>query len=31
MPLAAIGMEFSMRITQALRRPAADFVYAAQW
>jgi hypothetical protein len=27
----ATGMELAMRITQALRRPAADFVYAAQW
>ncbi len=27
----AIGMELAMRITQALRRPAAAFVYAAQW
>jgi len=25
------GMELAMRITQALRRPAADFVYAAKW
>jgi hypothetical protein len=24
-------MELAMRVTQALRRPAADFVYAAQW
>jgi len=27
----ATSMELAMRITQALRRPAADFVYAAQW
>jgi hypothetical protein len=27
----ATGMELAMRITQDLRRPAADFVYAAQW
>lgn len=27
----AIGMELAMRITQALQRPAADFVYAADW
>jgi len=27
----ATGMELAMRITQALRRPAADFVYAANW
>jgi hypothetical protein len=27
----AIGMELAMRVTQALRRPAADFIYAAQW
>jgi len=27
----AIGMELAMRLTQALRRPATDFVYAAQW
>ncbi|HEX8814541.1 MAG TPA: hypothetical protein VF753_03485 [Terriglobales bacterium] len=27
----AIGMRLAMRITQALRRPAADFVYAADW
>jgi hypothetical protein len=25
------GIETAMRITQALRRPAADFVYAAKW
>jgi len=27
----AIGMGLAMRITQALRHPAADFVYAADW
>jgi len=27
----AAGMSLAMRITQALRRPAADFVYAADW
>jgi hypothetical protein len=27
----AIGLELAMRITQSLRRPAADFVYAAKW
>ncbi len=27
----ATGMALAMRITQVLRRPAADFVYAAQW
>jgi hypothetical protein len=27
----ATGMKLAMRITQALRRPAADFVYAAKW
>ena len=27
----ATGMRLAMRITQALRRPAADFVYAADW
>jgi hypothetical protein len=27
----ATGMELAMRITQALRRPAADFVYVAEW
>jgi len=27
----ATGMVLAMRITQALRRPAADFVYAADW
>ena len=27
----ATGMGLAMRITQALRRPAADFVYAADW
>lgn len=27
----ATSMRLAMRITQALRRPAADFVYAAQW
>ena len=27
----AIGMQLAMGITQVLRRPAADFVYAAQW
>jgi hypothetical protein len=27
----AIGMTLAMAITQVLRRPAADFVYAAQW
>jgi hypothetical protein len=27
----ATGMALAMRITQALRRPAADFVYAADW
>jgi hypothetical protein len=27
----ATGMELAMEITQALRRPAADFVYAADW
>ena len=25
------GMRLAMRITQALRRPAADFVYVAEW
>jgi hypothetical protein len=27
----ATGMRLAMRITQALRRPAADFVYLAEW
>ena len=27
----ATNMELAMRVTQALRRPAADFVYLAQW
>jgi len=27
----ATGMSLAMRITQALRRPAADFVYIAEW
>lgn len=27
----AISMRLAMRITQALRRPAADFVYVAEW
>lgn len=27
----ATGMRLAMRITQALRRPAADFVYVADW
>lgn len=27
----ATGMGLAMRITQALRRPAADFVYIAEW
>ena len=27
----AIGMRLAMRITQSLARPAADFVYAADW
>ena len=27
----AISMRLAMRITQALRRPAADFVYIAEW
>lgn len=27
----ATGMNLAMRITQVLRRPAADFVYAADW
>ena len=27
----ATGMGLAMRISQALRRPAADFVYAADW
>lgn len=27
----AINMRLAMRITQALRRPAADFVYVAEW
>jgi hypothetical protein len=27
----AIDMELAMPITQALGRPAADFVYAARW
>jgi hypothetical protein len=27
----ATGMTLAMRITQALRRPAADFVYPADW
>jgi len=27
----ATGMGLAMRITQAMRRPAADFVYAAEW
>jgi hypothetical protein len=27
----ATGMKLAMRITQALHRPAADFVYAARW
>lgn len=26
-----IGMRLAMRITQSLHRPAADFVYAAEW
>jgi hypothetical protein len=27
----ATGMRLAMRITQALRRPAADFIYVAEW
>ena len=27
----ATSMQLAMRITQALRRPAADFVYVAEW
>jgi hypothetical protein len=27
----AVAMSLAMRITQALHRPAADFVYAADW
>jgi hypothetical protein len=27
----ATGMRLAMRITQALHRPAADFVYVAEW
>jgi hypothetical protein len=27
----ATGMQLAMRITQALHRPAADFVYVAEW
>ena len=27
----ATGMRLAMRITQVLRRPAADFVYVAEW
>jgi hypothetical protein len=27
----AIGMRLAMRITQALHRPAADFIDVAQW
>ena len=27
----ATGMRLAMRITQWLRRPASDFVYASQW
>jgi hypothetical protein len=27
----AIGMQLAMRVTQALHRPAADFVYVAEW
>ncbi|MBV9511024.1 MAG: helix-turn-helix transcriptional regulator [Caulobacteraceae bacterium] len=27
----ATNMQLAMRITQALRRPAADFVYVAEW
>ncbi len=27
----ATGMRLAMRITQAVRRPAADFVYVAEW
>lgn len=27
----ATGMRLAMRITQTLRRPAADFIYAAEW
>ena len=27
----AAGMRLAMRITQGLRRPAADFVYVARW
>jgi hypothetical protein len=27
----ATGMRLAMRITQALRRPAAEFVYVAEW
>jgi hypothetical protein len=27
----ATGMSLAMRITQAVRRPAADFVYVAEW
>lgn len=27
----ATGMRLAMAITQALRRPAADFIYAAEW
>ncbi|MBV8050047.1 MAG: hypothetical protein JOZ80_02590, partial [Acidobacteriaceae bacterium] len=33
LPIAkfALGMRLAMRITQALRRPAADFVDVAEW
>jgi hypothetical protein len=27
----AIGLRLAMRICQALGRPAADFIYAADW
>lgn len=27
----ATGMRLAMRVTQAVRRPAADFVYVAEW
>jgi hypothetical protein len=27
----ATGMRLAMRICQALRRPSADFIYAADW
>jgi len=27
----ATGMQLAMRVTQALHRPAADFVYVAEW